>query len=608
MNRRKTIILRTVSVFFCLMVWTNLPSTAQTIPDGLKETQAEQDARMAWWREARFGMFIHWGLYAVPAGTWKDYKDPGIGEWIMNHAKIPVNEYEQLARRFNPVKFDADEWVKIAKDAGMKYLVITSKHHDGFAMYDSRVSDYNIVKATPFKRDPLKELEVACKKEGIKLCFYYSHVRDWHHPDAPDNTWDYDPAKQNFANYYYGKSMPQVSELIQQYHPALIWFDTPINATREQSLAMKALVRALDPGILVSGRIGNNVGDYMSMGDNAIPPGVVPGDWETPATLNNTWGYKDFDLKWKSTTELLRLLVDIVSKGGNYLLNVGPTAEGVIPQPSVDRLREIGTWLKVNGDAVYGTKASPYPWEFPWGAITTKSGKLYFSVFEWPKGALRLSGLKNKVKKAYLLADPEQKPLVVKQTLLRGGLHRMEIGLPEKPADPMVSVIAVDLEGNVDVDTTPVQEADGLIRLEGVAGRARKDTAAAALRFTGRGGGAERWMDPGIVLSWKFNVLKPGEYAVQIVSSEAGSHGNPLWVAGHKVGLSTAGQTLAVTIADDGRTDNPRSLYWKLVQTNAGKVRFGKAGLYTLDLKPAEINQDKNLGFTFRAVKLVPLK
>ncbi|MFP3896070.1 MAG: alpha-L-fucosidase, partial [Anaerolineales bacterium] len=303
---------------------------------------ARRDPRLDWWRRAKFGMFIHWGLYAIPAGVWKGEQIPGIGEWIMYRARIPVQKYKELAEQFNPVKFDAAEWVSLARNAGQKYMVITAKHHDGFCMFDSEVTDYNIVDATPFGRDPIAELAQECERQDIKLGFYYSQTQDWHHPDGVGNDWDYDEAGKDFADYLDNYVKPQVRELLMNYGPiGLIWFDTPREITKAQSRSLLDLVHALQPNCLVSGRVGNSLGDYASTGDNAIPDGAVDMDWETPATINDTWGFKTHDHNWKSVETLVQKLVDIVSKGGNYLLNVGPTAEGVIPQPSVDRLLSV---------------------------------------------------------------------------------------------------------------------------------------------------------------------------------------------------------------------------------------------------------------------------
>jgi len=329
------------------------------------KTPTRKPDPLKWWREARFGMFIHWGLYAIPAGVWKGKDVAGIGEWIMRRAEIPVTEYEQLTEKFNPVQFNAKTWVGIAKKAGMKYIVITAKHHDGFALYDSPCSEYDIVDATPYRKDPMAALARECRKAGIKLCFYYSQWQDWHEPNGANNDWDFDESAKDYAKYIRGKVRPQVTELLTQYGPiGLIWFDTPGQITRGQSLSLKRLVHTLQPKALVSGRVGNELGDYGSLGDNQIPGGRVTGDWETPATMNDTWGFKTKDHNWKSVKTLLYLLVDLASKGVNYLLNVGPTKEGIIPKSSVDRLTAIGTWMKVNSEAIYGTGANPYPCEF----------------------------------------------------------------------------------------------------------------------------------------------------------------------------------------------------------------------------------------------------
>ncbi|MFW6156053.1 MAG: alpha-L-fucosidase, partial [Armatimonadota bacterium] len=346
---------------------------------------------MSWWRDARFGMFIHWGIYAVAEGRWNGQHVEGLGEWVMYRARIPVEEYETLAEQFNPVKFDAEEWVALAARAGMRYLVITAKHHDGFAMFDSAVSEFDIVDATPCGHDIMAELAAACQRHGIRLCFYYSQAQDWHHPGG-EGHWDraehwqtQTVTEQEFAAYLDAKAKPQVRELLTQYGPiGLIWFDTPVAINPEQSQELVELVHELQPECLVNGRVGNEKGDYSSLGDNQIPRGPVKGDWETPATMNDTWGFKADDDNWKSTEELLHLLVDLASKGVNYLLNVGPTAEGLIPPESVKRLKEIGAWMDVNSDAIYATDPNPWPWEFEWGRVTVKPGKLFLHMYDWP--------------------------------------------------------------------------------------------------------------------------------------------------------------------------------------------------------------------------------
>ena len=273
-------------------------------------TSAAAAAALNRWRSARFGLFIHWGLYAIPAGVWRGKRVPYIGEWLMFREKIPVSTYSKLAARFNPVRFDAAAIVRLAREAGQRYLVITAKHHDGFAMYDSPSNPYNIVKATPFARDPMRELARECKKQGVTLCFYYSQDLDWHHPDGAWNTWDYDVKKKNTDRYLREKVYPQLRELLTQYGPVgLIWFDTPLTISREQSAAIRAFVKKIQPGCLVSGRVGHGMGDYGIPRDNQMPPGRLPGDWEVCATLNHTWGYKTHDHDWKSVENLVRTVV-----------------------------------------------------------------------------------------------------------------------------------------------------------------------------------------------------------------------------------------------------------------------------------------------------------
>ena len=399
--------------------------------DYTKETAAQRDARMAWWRDARFGMFIHWGLYAVPAGTYHGERAPNIGEWIMNNAHIPIPEYEQFAKRFDPVQFDADAWVRIAKNAGMKYIVITSKHHDGFAMFDSKVSKYDIVDATPYHRDVIRALARAAHRQGMKFGVYYS-IMDWHNPDAQapnypnyNSTTSHNP---NFQRYVDGYMKPQLKELLTQYPEIdLLWFDgdwiADWNADRGRDLYN--YLRGIKPSLIINNRIGHdregmtglNKQNGMSLGDygtpeQRVPPGGLPGvDWETCMTMNDTWGFKSYDDDWKDTRTLLRTLIDIASKGGNFRLNVGPTAQGLIPAPSVHRLAEMGDWMKVNCEAIHGTTASP--WGLPaWGRYAAKPGKVYAFVFDWPKdGKLALAGVKDRPVRAYLLAD--HKPLDV---------------------------------------------------------------------------------------------------------------------------------------------------------------------------------------------------
>jgi alpha-L-fucosidase len=379
-------------------------------PNRSQRPDAINDPRLRWWQDAKFGMFIHWGLYAVPAGVYQGRSIPQIGEWIMYYAAIPIKEYEQFAPQFDPVDFNAAEWVSLAKRAGQKYLIITAKHHDGFCLWHTKQTDYNIVDATPFGRDILKELADECAKQDLQLGFYYSQTQDWHHPGGYGNDWDFDPETKDFDGYIERFVKPQVRELLTGYGPlAVIWFDTPMVIAVEQSRSLLDMVHDIQPDCLVSGRLGNGLGDYASVGDNQIPKTTMNLDWETPATMNDTWGFKTNDHHWKSSEELIHKLVDITSKGGNYLLNVGPTATGIIPQPSVERLEAMGTWLDVNGEAIYGAKAGPIQGQ-SWCRTTQKEGTIYLHVLEWPEGGeIRLNGMR--ASSARLLASDRELPV-----------------------------------------------------------------------------------------------------------------------------------------------------------------------------------------------------
>ena len=418
-----------------------------------KETQEQHDARLQWFREARFGLFIHWGLYAQAAGEWNGKPVHGYGEWIMNNGKIPIAEYAKLTETFNPVKYDAEKWVLAAKDAGMKYLVITAKHHEGFGMFPSKATPFNI-SATPFQRDPLQELAAACRKHGMKLGFYYSQNLDWHHPGGGGGGWD--PAHQGDADKYVdGIVIPQLREILANYGDiAIVWWDIPggaINKPRADRIYQTVL--ELQPAIVMNNRLGGGYKGDTETPEQKIPASGFPGrDWETCMTMNKTWGFKKDDQHWKSTAEMLRMLCDICSKGGNYLLNVGPTSEGEIPPASLERLAEVGKWMKANGEAIYATSASPFPQALSWGRVTQKGNTLFLLVFERPNdGSLLLPGLKTAVKTAYLLADAAKKPLAAV-----AGEPGVTVTLPADAAlDPAVTVIAVELADKVVVDTPP---------------------------------------------------------------------------------------------------------------------------------------------------------
>ncbi|HET7558714.1 MAG TPA: alpha-L-fucosidase [Limnochordia bacterium] len=566
-------------------------------------TSQPNSDRFAWWREARFGLFIHWGLYALPAGIWQGREIAGIGEWIMRRAPIPVREYEQLAGRFNPVEFNAESWVQLAKEAGMRYIVITSKHHDGFALFDSKASDYDIVDATPFRRDPIAELAAACRKHGLRLGFYYSQAQDWHDPDADGNDWDYDVAQKDFARYFERKCVPQVREILTQYGPiGLIWFDTPRTITPEQSETLTQLVHTLQPDCLVNSRVGHGAGDYASQGDNRIPFCVKREPWETPATLNDTWGFKQNDHNWKPVGTLLRLLVDIAGKGGNYLLNVGPTALGTIPGPSIERLRAIGRWLKTNGEAIYGTQPSPFLAEQPWGAVTQRPGKLYLQLFAWPKSEFVLRGLQSRVGRAYLLADPTQKVGVTQSQAGLLDLTELRLTLPASAPDPDVSVIVLEIAGEPAVDPAPIQQPDGVLMLETCLADV---TPAAGSDFRlNSDGHVENWTTPGDALSWSCKVATPGRFAVELWSS---APRGAAWTGGQTLTWTLDGAAQTMVVQQDDKAPYARSPHQSFLISRLGEATIAQAGQHTFSVRLDGVAADDATGLLARGVRLTPL-
>ena len=399
-------------------------------------------ARGAWLKDSRFAMFIHWGLYSELGGKWNTKTQYGIAEWIMRRAQIPVAEYEKVAGRFNPTNFNADEWAQLAKDAGMRHIMITAKHHEGFAMFKSAASPYNIVDATPFKRDPMKELAQACREKGLRFGFYYSQTQDWHERDAVGNDWDFKAGAGDFQHYLKTKALPQIRELLGNYGPiAGVWFDTPGPITPEQSKGLVDLVHTLQPQALVNSRIGNGLGDYETLGDQEIPRLPRAGLWETPDTANDTWAYAWYDRDWKSPTEIAERLVRVVSRGGTYLLNVGPDGTGRIPAQSARILREVGKWVHAHEDAIHGTDTTPFG-PLAWGECTARGNTLYLHVFQWPAdGKLVLPGLQSKVRRATL--EGEKVKVAREENLL-------VISVPKLRPDTLIPVLTLELAGPVE--------------------------------------------------------------------------------------------------------------------------------------------------------------
>jgi alpha-L-fucosidase len=550
------------------------------------ETAAHRDARMHWWREARFGMFIHWGVYSVPAGTYDGKQIPGIGEWIMCTGKIPKAEYQKFAAEYNPVKYNADDWVRLAKEAGMKYIVITAKHHDGFANFETKASPWNIVQATPYGKDVLKPLAAACRKYGLKLGFYYSQAQDWNNGGSEcSGAWD--PAQTHNMDEYIDKvAVPQVKELLSNYgeFPAVLWWDTPCDMNKERADKLIALLK-LKPGIIHNNRLG---GDYK--GDTETPEQSIPAtgfkgrDWETCMTMNDTWGFKSYDNNWKSTETIIRNLVDIASKGGNYLLNVGPTSEGLIPEPSIERLKAVGAWMHVNSDAIYDTTASPFK-KLAWGRCTKKvSGDettLYLHVFDWPAdGKLVVPGLHNPVTSARLLAGG-------KKLNFSSTTDGVEVTVPTETPDPISSTVVLRIQGAPDVSGSGIsQGADGQVRL-----LASEADLHGGLQYE-VGGGKDNigfWVNSEDTASWTFKVDRPGKFTVSADIAAEGS-GKYVVIVGDQKLAGTAPATMD---------------YVKFQQTTLDGTLDLAAGTVTLTVQPiADGWQPMNL----RSLTLQPAK
>lgn len=498
-----------------------------------KESAKTLDKRLQWWRDAKFGMFIHWGVYSLPGGEWKGKKVSGYAEHLMRKEKIPRSEYLQLAHQFNPVQFNADEWVKNAKAAGMNYLIITAKHHDGFAMYDSKVSDYNIIQQTAWKHDPMADLSAACKKYGLKFGFYYSHAFDWEHPDAPGNDWDYqnpggDLNLHDGRNWYdlhpelltkavkyvNEKVIPQIKELLIKYHPDILWFDTPQKLPLSENIRILKAIRETDQNVVVNGRLvrgPNNLmmGDYKNTGDRPAEFAPVTGDWEAIPTTNESYGYSKFDDSHKPVKFFVQLLAKAASRGGNLLMNIGPMGNGAFDAKDVNILQGIGKWIDKNSESIYQTHASPLALQ-SWGVTTMKKNLIYLHVFNWPAdGKLVVGGIKSNINKAYFLTDKTQKNLPIEF------LHSADItiSVPLMAPDTSNTVIVLDMKGDVETDPTRVVDSNVPTRL-----------LAFDAKLNGKGFGfgdgksnayfVEGWTSKDQSVSWFFRCVEPTSFKV----------------------------------------------------------------------------------------------
>lgn len=559
-----------------------------------KHSMETHESRIGWWREAKFGCFIHWGVYSAAGGEWKGKEVGGYAEHLMRKEKIPRAVYlEQLVKPFNPAAFDADAWVRAIKAAGMRYLVITAKHHDGVAMYPSAVSSFSIG-ASGFHRDPMQELSAACKKYGIRFGFYYSHAFDWEHPDAPGNDWDYDnPAgdKQlhggiNWFNvhpellpkavkYVNEKSIPQIQELIRKYHPDILWFDTPSKLPLSENIRILKAIREIDNHVVVNGRLARTAdisfGDYKNTADRPAEFYPVSGDWEAIPTTNESYGYSKYDNSHKPAAFFIRLLAKAAARGGNLLMNIGPMGNGVIDPRDTVILHRIGVWMQQNGESIYGTTATPLPLQ-PWGESTRKGNRLYLHVFHWPeKAPLYVGGLKGEVDKAWLLTDPQRQALALKRVNDRD----ITIQLPATAPDTMNSVIVLEMKTMLtdsirvlDTHTLP----NVLLAFDGTLhGKGFKYGDGKAPKYY-----VFDWTKQDQYVSWTFRLPAAARFQVQIKYAADASTGSNAFA------LNVNGQTLS------GKTQPVSSSREEIISQNLGTLSL-PAGTHTMDIRPENI-------------------
>ena len=538
--------------------------------------------------QGNYAMFIHWGLYSQLGNKVQGKTYYGIGEWIMNKqmAGIPVPEYMDLAKTFNPEKFDAKAIAQLAKDAGMKYIIITSKHHDGFAMFDSKSNDFNVLKATPYKHDPMKDLAKACKEIGIGFGFYYSHNQDWTFPGGNNGpALDADGKPANFDDYFQKKCLPQVKEITTKYGPIeIVWFDTPGNMPKKYVEELVAVVRKNQPNAMICGRAGHGLGDYQSLGDMEVPVANEEGLWETVDTTNDSWAYAYYDENWKAPKLILERLIATVARGGTYMLNIGPRGDGSVPEHAAETLRNAGEWIHRYPQVVYDTAASPWKHALPWGDVTVKNNTLFLTISKWPaSGKLYLPGLKTSIKSATLLKGTDSETLK----------HQMENGwicftVPASAPEKLISVIQVDLQGKPEADSCFGIDPDATTEI-------LSDFAT----VKGAGKETKKWMEKfgewkhitqifnwesGSAATWEVNVLKPGNYQVD---------------------LTYAGETRLVwTVAVDGGQAilNQQNASHNYQAFQIGWLNFPKPGKYKVNVSCIEGNTKtaslKSVSFT----------
>ncbi len=540
--------------------------------ENIDSKNISDEERMQWWEEARFGMFIHWGIYTVPAGFYKGKEISNSAEWIMNKGQIPIVEYEKFADEFNPTKFNAKEFVSLAKEAGMKYMVITAKHHDGFSMFDSKATDYNIVDATPFKRDVLKELAKECQAQGIKFGFYYSQAQDWHHPGGLGNTWDKDLKRVSSDAYVYEKALPEVKQLLTEYGPiAIFWWDTPREMTKSVVDSLHHITTALQPRIITNDRLGDDYpGDHKTFERNGPRHQPEAKYWELCQPVSGSWGYRSDDNKFKSIPTLIHNLIDQSSKGGNYLLNVSPTSEGILKPEAVERMKAIGAWMSKNSEAIYGTQASPTSTEPDWGRITMKTvndkSLLYLHVYNWEDGASLPIRLKNSVESCYLLTDKNR---TFKTETVDDGI---QVKLTGEAPDSIASVIVLKLKEKPNaLPVKPLgQDEAGVAVLSAFRAQYENLQGPGAL-YKEEWDCISNWDSETARVYWSFQIDKPGSFNGVLGYSA---------VEDSEISITFNGETKTVKIPKTG--SNPK----RFKTTDLSNFKVEKAGKYQFSIMP----------------------
>ncbi|MDR3459598.1 MAG: alpha-L-fucosidase [Verrucomicrobiae bacterium] len=595
----------------------NLPAKDSPQVQWWRDSRTNLDERLAWFRDARFGMFIHWGVYSGLGNEFDGRKGGGYAEHIQRVLKIPIPEYrEKVAGNFNPTNFNADAWVALAKAAGMKYMVITSKHHDGFAMWPTKVNDYNIMDATPWHHDPMADLRAACGRQGIKFGFYYSHAFDWGNSNAPGNDWDFNnpggdkhlggvdwwQTRPEFMaqarKYVDEKAIPQIRELIRLYHPDILWFDTPGKLPPSENLRIMRAVREADPHVVISGRLVHGWGDYDDTTDRPANFPPHEGDWEGIPTTDESYGWNKFDTSHKPPSHFIQLLAKCAARGGNLLLNIGPMGDGNIDPKDVAILQGIGDWWKVNGESIRGTTRTPLPVQ-TWGESTRKGNTLYLHVFNWPtNGRLVVGGLKSEVKTAASLAGL-MSPNLHDPALAVTRLNATDIciSVPANAPDKVDSVIVLECIGDIQTDTNRLLQPefpmetlrafDGDLHGKGLKFGPGKKTDDVAMN----------WTQTNQFITWPVRVTQPGEYEVTAnYDADEGSAGGKFRVTFQLPEKSTSAMApdSAFGVVKAGKSQ----------ATSLGAMRFWAVGSAQIKIAPVTINGGEL--FRLRALELKP--